>query len=880
LKPEEVPYAPAVQFKGEWDNVAAQLCEQYVKSGISHAADKVSVTALAEVEALKYEYKYLNRDQRTLLPKTAGKLDYHDAMVRAFLKAVGEDPDRVMASFKKPGMGALHRRHITWTSLLNGAVRALQGLLHLNVYGKIAVAVVQFVVNICIGSATYLSGKQRFRNSATEEILPLGRADTPPTAKAGPDLLRAVAGLRRLFGADRKLRKMQKALGRFNRAVAMDNVNSTPHTRNAVDNARTDLEIELAKFCYRAESTSRFKAASESSKVEWRGNERYLYTSYTQTAFNSVAGLMAILTPAVFATAVTGGIAAGVAAFSALLYLLYQISDAPSKDGEAKAKRAIVALAKSGDLLDSDVTATQRKYEQAYETYLDECKAARLKESPKRTTAREDARKKLAGTLDEIRMGDKGNPKFQPHKNWEDYTEYASKRAKLTEQVRREPWNIDEVMKKLAALEAEFGARYKGHFNVKATTDAWKTPLRMRFDGARKRVAGDFARSHRKLKRLDEQIRHAGHAKKEALRTLRMGMKQKLEDDLLDLLNMELALHHMERVISGSSGDSAATTNQTKKQAMDQAIKALRAVRNEHVHDLFCGDATTQVNELTQAKALAVGEQERYMYTNGGSAIAGIVADNVFAPAVTLANAAVNLDHVAHDLPPRDLKYTDQGIPGLFQRGPTASNSHYSAANRAHLQKTGLQWVQDATASKGKPIELPLPIPESGYVRSNDMQVAALLANLVALDSVPEAIVMNIQPTAPRSDANDKKLKVDLTKTTHYDKRQVDKAEPSQKRTRFWRNAAVVGNQALTSLIAMPAHLLATPMLKSSKDARSRGSGIQDAARSALQRQRPSFNEARAGQRPAAATPSGTQAKSAQAEFPPRRYRSTVAGQR
>ncbi len=73
------------------------------------------------------------------------------------------------------------------------------------------------------------------------------------------------------------------------------------------------------------------------------------------------ATILGILTPVVVSASVTTGVTAAAAALAAVMYVGYQLSTGPSRDGEAKAKRAIVALAKSLDLLAATPPGSRRR---------------------------------------------------------------------------------------------------------------------------------------------------------------------------------------------------------------------------------------------------------------------------------------------------------------------------------------------------------------------------------------------------------------------------------------------------------------------------------------------------------------------------------------
>ena len=110
-----------------------------------------------------------------------------------------------------------------------------------------------------------------------------------------------------------------------------------------------------------------YKAASEIGKIEYRGNEISLGLGYLNGATAVTSTAMAILAPTAPATF---GLSVAAVAVSVLVYVGYQASTGPSKDGEAKATRAIVALAKSLDLIGGNGPTQQKARADAYRTYL------------------------------------------------------------------------------------------------------------------------------------------------------------------------------------------------------------------------------------------------------------------------------------------------------------------------------------------------------------------------------------------------------------------------------------------------------------------------------------------------------------------------------
>ncbi|MEX3816301.1 hypothetical protein AB3X96_39880 [Paraburkholderia sp. BR13439] len=853
---------PALRLEGEWEDVAPQICEEWVKSQAAHAADKVSVMGLAKMKALTYELTHVDKKDRRLLPKrlqredekssmqkvrerSTGKQeavevdcteqDYVDAMVRAFLEAVGEDPDKVMASFRNTGVGALHRQHAVFASQGNGAFSAAQNFTP-DLTAKVVLAAVQIATSAVVAKTSLDSGRRRFRNAATEEIMALGRADASPTAKTGPGLLRSVIPLRELGGAQKTLREIEQALDDIQTAV------DAQQSPKAIQEARDRLEIAFAKYCYLSDLKSRYKAAREMVKVEWHGNKRYLRTSYASAALAFGTGLLGTLTPIAVSAAATGGVSAAAIPLGFALYVGYQLSQGPSKDGEAKANRAIVALGKSADLLDGDVMALQRDRAQAYSAYRKARKSARFKTSSERAALESTAEKELLEELHKITARDKPdqNQKFQPADNWNDYTEYEATKKKIHESIRAEPWKIDDLHEELAREEAKFEARHAAHFNRKTVTDAWKTPLRIRLDGARKRLAGDVARLQRLLIESKKQARLEEEGKKlrrpgwqEANQARQERLMKHLTSNLVDLLNLELAMSRMQYVVSESGKASAASAAPAMKKPMEQAMRegmdpavrdamkqareALASIRNPHVRALFCGDGRTQVDELTKARELVDGEKERYTYTNAGAAALGILLTNVAAPVTGLAVNIAKLDLAAHGIH-RTFEFGDKNIFNLFFTNSIAPlTAPYNAADRTPHQKAQRTRIAAATArSKEDRIDLAFPMPElgSGVLSDNHPAVVNLIDNLTRLSGVPDTIAIDVPRSMARSPEDGTRVKTDLTTTTGYQKERAKSASIGQKMARGKEQAGVFFQEVATAagaVIVEPAAVLLPP---------------------------------------------------------------------
>ena len=373
---KKVMHAPALRFEGAWSEAAEDLCRAWLESQAMHARSRVSHVALSRMKALEYERKHCHQLQadRRLLPETATRQDYYDAEIDAFLEAIGvDDVSAVLESFKLAGTGGLHRQHATVASTLTNAIGAAQ-LIVPDPLTKAALAGSRMALQITTAGTILQAGPRRLRNAGTEDILPLGRADAAPAAKVAPNVLQAsreVIG--HLKGAKKCLKKMQRAIDHLAEVQAR----ATPDAR-ALDDAKDQLELAFAKICHQLSVKSAYKASSESAKIEFWGNQRYLLSSYIGSTTTLTAGLIAILTPAVIAAPITGGLSAAAAALAIALYIGYQSSEGPSKDGEAKARRAIVALVKLVDVLSGENTSNLIDRAGAYQAYLNDRKYARF----------------------------------------------------------------------------------------------------------------------------------------------------------------------------------------------------------------------------------------------------------------------------------------------------------------------------------------------------------------------------------------------------------------------------------------------------------------------------------------------------------------------
>lgn len=93
------------------------------------------------------------------------------------------------------GTGGLHRQPVSIASAVGGAVSTAQYAVAANLPAKTALSGVQLLLTLLTTQLAFDSADLRFRNAGTEEVMPLGRADTTPSAKTGPNVLRTTGRL-------------------------------------------------------------------------------------------------------------------------------------------------------------------------------------------------------------------------------------------------------------------------------------------------------------------------------------------------------------------------------------------------------------------------------------------------------------------------------------------------------------------------------------------------------------------------------------------------------------------------------------------------------------------------------------------------------------
>ncbi|WP_024905880.1 hypothetical protein [Robbsia andropogonis] len=734
-----VPQAPAVRVDDWSDRSALEICEGWRESLV----ETVSIPSMSRLVALNFERVHAAaipadlRDQ-CLLPEGAGGQAYYDEMVRTFLNAVGckdpDDIDKVLDSFKQTGTGGLHRQRVMTASLLNSGISIAQLAASSHVAAKTAMSTAQMLLTVASSRLAFTSAKLRFRNAGTEEIMPLGKADATPSAKSGASVAGASLAVMRHLG------KIEKDVKRMNIALAALERAGTPDEKRVAADA---LSIAFARFCVRSEMKLDYKTASESAKIEFFGNELNLYANYVSGTAGLVTTIMSIVTPALISAHATLGASAATLGLTALLYVGYQLSSGPSRDGEAKAKRAIVALSKSLDLLGGNARKQQMRRAQAYRGYVDE--RAKTKEPG----ARAEAKTKLLDELRQIAREDSTQDDLNPLQNWTDYTHFQQRVALIKAVVASpEALQVAEgnehavkaaVAEAVSELELAFTATHQHKFKTSTIVDAWKTPYRIRFDSMGRLLLGKVSQSSRTVLDLDakrvkvqaSRERQAGSSVRSHPGTLAQdarlkGQRQDLKATLTNWINFEFAQSRL-HAFAALSADDAVRLPTTLR----EATQALAAVNDPDAQALFVGDGRAQVEATRLAKKLTAGEEERYTVTGGGSAILSTVANTAggaYGLGVNIAKTAAT-SHGAH----LTTHYGDQRDGQLLTQGSAPFTAHYSSGERARFQKNDMARLLATLKRSGDPVKLKLELgpAQEGKFALDDPQFDSALDKLI-----------------------------------------------------------------------------------------------------------------------------------------------------
>lgn len=795
---------PAQRFDGDWKTEASPaICQRMVEEQIAHGATAVSIEHLSECLALEFERRNpeaLPADRR-LMPPGTSKKSYYDAENRALLRAVGEtDPEAVQKSFKKAGVGGLHRVHVVTSAAVGSTLGVAQTLVP-EPTTKAVLAGVRVLQQLVTNAFIIDSGKRRARNANTEELMPAGKPDAPRRVRNSPEMLSASFRTFQLRG----VRKLEKLLASLDAAT----------TPEALNQAKDDLAVAQARNCYLQHFVKNpYKAASEALAIEFRGNERNLYVSYASGAAGYVAGLLGILTPVLVSAPVTGGVSAAAVLLALGLYGAYQASNGPSKDAGAKANRALTALVKTAEFLVGDKARSDELRAQAYKAYLAQRKQARWKMPAERKAIKAKARAGLVKELKAITAAEKPDEVYGLRQNWE---AFADLKAARSEVARRLEGQGDEATSAaLALLKEEFEAAHAAHFDTQAAIDSWKTPMRARFDGARFAVTGKAAQAHKALLDFERDVAKGKLRKRgweEAHVRQRARLEAELKQSLLDMFNLQLAMQRMQLLIGDGRSDDA--------KAIGLAAQALGAVRNPDVHDIFCGDATRQADALDRAKKLgSVGELQRYTYTNLGANLLAMAGNTVAlgtSMGFSIERAVLAGEGVA--LP---AKFGDERIAGLTPHTGATLTAPYSAASRAPLKNLTLNPMLKIIARKGGRIDTVAelqpgdrPFLEAGE-EAVDRALQALVTQARGALGVPDSVALATDQHAGEDSAH--ALKVDLQSTVPYWKEQYRSASLDRKLKVHGKQAAYAARGAAESLISPFGQAMAQMPLKATRD--------------------------------------------------------------
>ncbi|MHA6823320.1 type III effector protein [Ralstonia pseudosolanacearum] len=788
-----------------------------------------------------------------------------------------DDVAATLESFKKAGTGGLHRQPVSIAAAMGGAVSTAQYAVAANLPAKTALSGLQLLLTLLTTELAFDSADLRFHNAGTEEVMPLGRADATPSAKTGPNVLRSTGrlawDLRKIKTNVSQMEKAQAALdaaqsaydaAQATIAAARGELDAAQKTLAAaqatlktqrvslsqlmqadpiIEKAQTDIEqatrkiaqgqkaaeqaapalqaagealkIAFARFCMRNQLKADYKTASESTKIEYHGNKRFLGISVASGAANLTATILGILTPVVVSASVTTGVTAAAAALAAVLYVGYQLSSGPSKDGEAKAKRAIVALAKSLDLLAGNAAKQQKARAAAYRTYIAE---RRIWNRPE---VRKNAQPKLIATLDEIARKDTTEHDLDPLKNWLGYADHREA---------MEAAGSDHD--KARATEEAFSHAHGARFSAKTVADAWKTPERMRFDSMGRLLLGKLGNAIGAVHKFNAETERAapGESAREAFarRQIHTGKLADVKACLRDWISFEQAQSQMKSALQEPDPDQARTT-------LRGAAQALAAIRDTDAQALFSRDGRKQVEATELAKRMTIGERERYTMTNAGpAALAGLV--NIGGAAASL---GLNIEKVvaeSHGIS-MPAQYGDQNDARTLAQGSAPITAPYVAAERARFQKTRMAKTVETLARKqDDPVALKLELPAGKSMAPNtdyaapdiDQALDKLIGQLENLRDIPDEIQLAIGgKTLPAGK---------LSGTTGYLNWRYDNA-PLQTKAKFqMRMMEMVADNLVLSVASPIAQGIAQVPLSMTRAAAHRGNAMSADVRDRLTR--------------------------------------------
>ncbi|AXV84072.1 type III effector protein (plasmid) [Ralstonia solanacearum] len=786
-----------------------------------------------------------------------------------------KDVAATLESFKKAGTGGLHRQPVTISSTVGGAVSTAQYAASAHMPTKIALSGVQTLLTLLTTRLAFDSADLRFRNAGTEEVMPLGRADAAPGAKTGPNVLRASGrlawDLRKISANVRKMEQAQAALEKAHAAYdaaqatigtaqeALDTAETALAATQAVLDAPTKaklfqhlqavpdiaqaqkdvalatktlqqgqqdaqqaqkdiqaagekLKIAFAKFCLRNELKSDYKTAAESAKIEYHGNKRFLGVSVATGAANLTATTLGIFTPVLVSATVTTGVTAAAAALAVVLYLGYQLSSGPSKDGEAKARRAIVALAKSLDLLAGNAAKQQKARAAAYRTYLAEKRIANKPE------VRKQAKAKLIATLDEIARKDTTQNDLDPLKNWLDYVGHE-------EAVKAAGDDLEAVRN----LEETFSQTHGAQFNTKTVAEAWKTPERMRFDSMGRLLLGKVSESFAAVHTFNAETERAAPSESKrqayARRQIHAGKLADVKASLRDWIRFEQAQSQMKAALQEKDPDQARAT-------LRGAAQALAAIRDPDAQALFSRDGRKQVEATELAKRMTIGERERYTITNAGPATLAAAVNITGA----VASLGLNIDKAvaqSHGVTV-PAQYGDQNDARTLAQGSAPVTAPYVAAERARFQKTRMAKTLQTLAREGDRVTLKLDLPAGRATAldagdtDTDQALDNLIKQLEGLRDIPDELTLSV--------GGQKLASGKLDGTTSYQNWRYQDAPASTKAKFQMRKMGMVADNLAISVVTPFAQSVAQVPLSMTRAAVTRGNAMSVNVRDHLTR--------------------------------------------
>lgn len=845
LDTKKIIHPPALRFDGPWEEAAEAICHSWVDSQAMHDRSQVSHLALSKMKALEFERKHTEQiaPHQRLLPGTATRQDYYDAEIDAFLEAIGEvDTRAVLESFKLAGTGGLHRQHATLAATLTNTIGAAQ-LIVPDPATKAGLAGARMLLQGVTAGSVLHAGPRRLRNAGTEDILPLGRADAAPSAKIAPNVLQASTQvIHGLKGAEKNLQNMQSAMHELERLQA-----AAAPDAGAVREAKQQLELTFAKICHQLSLKSAYKASSESAKIEFWGNQRYLLVSYAGSSATLTTGLIAIMTPALIAAPVTGGLSAAAVAFAVALYVGYQLGTGPAKDGEAKAKRAIVALVKLVEVLSGERTTNLVQRAQAWQAYLDARREVRFASPARKAQAKRAAKTLLLERLEELTNEDRPEALLTAENNWTAYRAFLDQHEAIVAREAEGILNEAQCRRHITALKEQFGRDHHADFALREIVAAWKTPMLMRIVAAQRLLKGKVARSQKRLMHLQHQpspkARWGTSTQKENSTHKIQLRKIELQQHLCDLFNLELARQDLTRPRGARPTDNDVA----------RAAQRMAAIVDDDVRALFCGDGKAQVEAVNLSKKLTAGEAQRYIYANAGSSALGIAVNL----GVTAADVVINNEKAAGTY--RGPQYNDYKFLALSQ-GQAQPGAHLSVGDRAAFQKREMQPLLDRIDHDEEPREVHLHLggdihrslrPEDSDVNAVMGELAERLAHAAAVPQTlhltmgaqtPEAAVLSaagvVAAAAAAADIAppvSHSVVVELKSTSAFHDVQYKKNPLKNRMGYIAGQCAVGGRQALMSIAGLPTQALAQHRLKKTRAPLNVAAGSSHDVRAVLQ---------------------------------------------